>query len=84
VLVSSFRFAKKHTSILKLIPKDDVEVQLNPDHENKKQCDSESSISSGDPTIAESDSDDDFNAPVWIPLKEKIDHNIQKIEEISK
>lgn len=38
------------------------------------------SISSGEPTVANSDSEDD-QAPVWIPLKEEIDHNIDEAEE---
>jgi len=45
---------------------------LNKDHEL--------SISSGDPTVANSDSDEDFT-PVWIPLKDEIDSNIEEAEE---
>jgi len=43
--------------------------------------DGELSISSGDPTVANSDSDDESSHPVWIPLKDEIDHNIDEAEE---
>ena len=38
------------------------------------------SISSGEPTVDQSSDSDDEPAPVWIPLKEEIDHNIKDIE----
>jgi hypothetical protein len=38
------------------------------------------SISSGEPTVANSDSEDEQN-PVWLPLKEEIDSNLDEAEE---
>lgn len=42
--------------------------------------DSDLSVSSGEPTVANSDSEDD-HTPVWIPLKEEIDSYIEEAEE---
>ena len=42
----------------------------------------ELSVGSGDPTIADSDTDDEGNSPpVWMPLVEEIDHNVEVIKE---
>ena len=58
-------------------------VEIGDDYEKNLQVPSdELSVGSGDPTIADSDtSDEEYMPPVWIPLKEEIDHTIELIEE---
>lgn len=69
----------------KLLDEDDCsKTDLELGDGERKSDPANLSVSSGEPTIAESDSDEDYTPPVWIPLKEEIDHNIAEIDEKSK